>query len=82
MRNTKELQPILAAIYCINRTNGHDDVDIRRLLDYAFHRILGNTTNLLLIACVGRTKKDAMPELTELLKQDTHYFEYLEEREK
>lgn len=82
MKNLKELQPILAAIYCINRTNGNDDKDIRHLLDYAFHRILNNTTNLLLVACVGRTKKDVMPELMKLLKEDTQYLQYLEEHNK
>lgn len=82
MRNANELQPILAAIYCINRTNGNDDEDIRRLVDYAFHRILNNTTNLLLVACVGKTKKDVMPELMQILKEDTNYIEYLEAKRK
>lgn len=27
MKNLKELQPILTAVYCINRTNGQEDED-------------------------------------------------------
>ena len=34
MKNLKELQPILTAVYCINRTNGQEDEDIRNLIDY------------------------------------------------
>ena len=80
MKNLKELQPILAAIYAINRTNGHEDVDIRNLVNYAYHRILNNTTNLLMLACIGRTKDDVMPEVLQILKEDTKYLEYLEYR--
>jgi hypothetical protein len=81
MRNTKELQSILTAIYYINRT-GNDDEDIRHLLDYAFYRILNSSTNLLLVACVGRTKQDAMPEIMRILKEDTKYIEFLEKHKK
>ena len=80
MKNLKELQPILAAIYAINRTNGHEDGDIRNLVNYAYHRILNNTTNLLMLACIGRTKEDVMPEVLQILKEDTKYLEYLEYR--
>ena len=78
MKNLKELQPILAAIYAINRTNRHEDEDIRNLVNYAYHRILNNTTNLLMLACIGRTKDDVMPEVLQILKEDTKYLEYLE----
>jgi hypothetical protein len=33
-----------------------------------------------MLACIGRTKEDAMPEILEFLKQDTKYLEYLEYR--
>ena len=39
MKNLKELQPILTAVYCINRTNGQEDEDIRNLIDYVFRQI-------------------------------------------
>ena len=80
MKNLKELQPILAAIYAINRTNGHEDEDIRNLVNYANHRILNTTTNLLMLACIGRTKVDVMPEVLQILKEETKYLEYLEYR--
>ena len=80
MKNLKDLQPILAAMYALNRTNGHEDEDIRNLVNYAYHRILNNTTNLLMLACIGRTKDDVMPEVLQILKEDTKYLEYLEYR--
>lgn len=82
MRNLKELQPVLAAIYCINRLNEHEDEDIRNLIDYAYDRILGNSTRMLMLACIGRTKADAMPEIMQVLKEDTNYIKYLEEHKK
>ena len=80
MRNLKELQPILAAIFVINRTSEHEDADIRNLVNYAYDRILNNSTNLLLLACIGKNKEDVMPEILQLLKEDTKYLEYLERK--
>lgn len=37
MKNTKEMQAILTAIYCINLTDSKD-VDITNLCEYAFNR--------------------------------------------
>lgn len=70
MRNLKEVKPLLTAIYCINRT-GSKDEEIEKILDYAFNRLFNHNTNLLKLACVGRTKKDAMPEIIQILKEDT-----------
>lgn len=75
MKNLKELPALLSAIYCINRTNGHEDEDIRNLIDYTFRRILGGNTNLLLLACINKTKETLMPEINQLLKKDTNYFQ-------
>ena len=72
MRNLKEIRPLLSAIYCINRTGAKDE-DIEKILDYAFNRILEQNTNLLKLACVGRTKDDSMPEILQVLKEDTLY---------
>ena len=70
MRNLKELKPLLTAIYCINRI-GSKDEDIEKILDYAFMRIFNHNTNLLKLCCIGRTKENAMPEIKQLLKEDT-----------
>ena len=70
MRNLKEVRPLLTAIYCINRT-GSKDEDIEKILDYAFNRLFDQNTNLLKLACVGRTKEDAMSEIKQFLKEDT-----------
>ena len=80
MRNLKELQPILAAIFVINRTSEHEDADIRNLVNYAYDRMLNNSTNLLLLACIGKNKEDVMPEILQFLKEDTKYLEYLERK--
>ena len=73
MRNIKEIKPILTALYCINFTNGNQDEDIDRILKYAFNRILDSNTNLLTLACAGRTKEEIMAELNQLLAEETQY---------
>ena len=72
MKNTKEIRPILTAIYCINFL-GNKDEDIDKILKYAFNSIFNCNTNLLTLACVGRTKQDAMPEILQVLHEDTNY---------
>lgn len=79
MKNTKEVQPILTAVFVSNRTSGHEDKDISLILDYAFRRLFGANTNLLLLACVGKTKEQIMPEVMQVLKADTQYEQYLED---
>ncbi len=82
MKNIKEIQPILAAIFCINQTSEHKDPDIAMICDYAFRRLMEANTNLLILACVGKSKEAIMPELKEMLRQDTKYIEYLEDYKK
>lgn len=77
MKNTKELRTILAVLFYLNRL-GNNDEDIAKLLDYAFRRVFNSNTNLLMLACIGQTKEKAMPEIMEILKQDTAYSDYLE----
>ena len=79
MKNTKEVQPILTAIFALNRTGGHEDEDISLLLDYAFRRLFGANTNLLLLSCLGKTKAQIMPEVMQVLRADTQYEKYLED---
>ena len=79
MRNIKEVQAILTAIFAINRTSEHEDKDITLILDYAFRRIFGANTNLLILACAGKTKQEIMSEVSKLLNQETKYQQYLEE---
>ena len=79
MKHTNEIQTILAAVFAINRTSEHEDKDISLLLDYAFRRLFGSNTNLLTLACIGKTKKQILPEVTQLLERNTRYKQYLEE---
>lgn len=82
MKHTDEVQPILTAIFAINRTNEHEDKDITLVLDYAFRRLFGANTNLLLFSCVGKSKEEIMPEVMQVLDEGTQYKKYLEEYRK
>ena len=82
MKHTNEAQAILTAIFAINRTNGQEDKDITLVLDYAFRRLFGANTNLLMLACVGKTKEQIMPEVMRVLEADTQYEKYLEDYKK
>ena len=79
MKHTDEVQAILTAIFAINRTSEHEDKDITLVLDYAFRRLFGANTNLLLLSCIGKTKEQMMHEVREMLKTYTQYEKYLEE---
>ena len=79
MKNTKEVQSILTAICCINQTSEHKDEDIAKICDYAFRRLFDSNTNLLMLCCVGRSKEEILPEIMQVLEQDTEYKKYLEE---
>ena len=67
MKHTNEAQAILTAIFAINRTSGYEDKDITLVLDYAFRRLFGANTNLLILSCIGKTKEQMMPEVMQLL---------------
>lgn len=78
MKNTKEIQPILTAIFCLNRTDARNEL-IDRVCDYAFRRLFGANTNLLSLACIGQTKESMEQQINELLEQETEFKKYLEE---
>lgn len=82
MKHTNELEAILTAIFAINRTSEHEDKDISLILDYAFRRLFGANTNLLILACIGKTKEEIMPEIRQVLDSTTLYTQYLEEYKK
>ena len=73
MRNLKELRAILTAIYCINFTSDNRDKDIEDIVKYAFNRIFNSNTNLITLACIGKNKNTIMPEVLQLLKEDTKF---------
>ena len=80
MKNTKEIKAILTAIFAINETSEREDKDITRILDYAFRRLFESNTNLLLLACIGKRKKGIMPEVMEMMKEETQYDKYFGEQ--
>lgn len=77
MKNQKELQPILTALFVLNRT-GENDKEMNLLFDYAFRTFFGSNTNLLSVCCVGKTREEMMAVLKDFLGQMTHYNEYKE----
>ncbi len=79
MKHTNEVQAILTVIFAINKTSEHEDKDITLVLDYAFRRLFGANTNLLLLSCIGKTKEQMMPEVRDVLKTYTQYEKYMEE---
>lgn len=81
MKNTKEVKPILAAIYCLNRA-GERNKQIELICDYAFRRLFGANTNLLTVACIGQTKEYVEEQATKFLEKETAYKKYLEEYKK
>lgn len=82
MKNTKEVQSILTALFAINFTSEHRDREIELILDYAFRRLFGSNTNLLVLGCIGKSKEQIMPEIMALLENDTQFKKYMEEYKK
>lgn len=81
MRNTKEVQAILTAIFCLNRT-GERNEQINKVCDYAFRRLFGANTNLLALACIGHSKEEMEKQVQYLLEQETEFKKYMEEYKK
>ena len=79
MKHSNEIPTILAAIFAINRTSEHEDKDITLVLDYAFRRLYGVNTNLLILACLGKRKDQIMSEVMQTLKTTTQYEKYSED---
>lgn len=81
MKNTKEIQTILTAIYCINHSKQENkDKDIDRICKYAFDRIFGCNTNLLFLCCVGKTQGEILEEVNEIMYLETNYNKYIDEK--
>ena len=78
MKRLDELKFLLTSVLAINATSEHKDPDIARILDYAFRRLYGANTNLLLLACIGKNKQQIMPEVEKLLKH-TNFDQYEKE---
>ena len=82
MKNTKELQPILTAIFALNETSEPRDYEMRVILDYAFRTFFGANTNLLTLACVGKKQEDILDEIHQLLDEETNFMKYIEQTTK
>lgn len=81
MKNTKEMQAILTAIYCINMT-GNKDEDITNLCEYAFTRCTDINFRFIGLQLINQTKDKIMPEINELLEGETNYKKFMENKKK
>lgn len=81
MKNTKEMQAILTAIYCINMT-GNKDKEITNLCEYAFTRCTDINFRMIALQTIGKDKNTIMPEINELLEGETNYKKYMEIKNK
>lgn len=77
MKNTKEMQAILTAIYCINLTGNKDD-DITNLCEYAFTRCTDINFRMIALQTIGKDKDKIMLEINELLDGETNYKKFME----
>ena len=68
MKNTKEIQSILSAIYSINHSKrDNKDKDIDLICEYAFNRLYNSNTNLLILSCLGKTEKQILEEVNQMM---------------
>lgn len=81
MKNTKEMQAILTAIYCINLT-GNNDKDITNLCEYAFTCCTDINFRMIALQTIGKGKDTIMPEISKLLDGETKFKKYMEFKKK
>ncbi len=81
MKNAKEMQAILTAIYCINLT-GNKDEDITNLCEYGFTRCTNVNFRFIGVQLINQTKEKIMPEINELLNGETQFKKYMEAKKK
>lgn len=80
MRNTKEIKTILSVLYYLNQT-GNKDETIDNVLKYAFYRIFGSNTNVLLLSCIGYNQEQIMPAIMQILDKETQYRQFIKLQE-
>ena len=81
MKNSKEMQAILIAIYCINLT-GNEDKDVTNLYEYGFTRCTDVNFRMIGLNLIKKSKDEIMPEVNQMLDGQTKYKKYLEEYKK
>lgn len=79
MRNIKEIDSILSAIYCINLSKRENaDNNIELICKYAFNRLFNGNPNLLIFSCIGKTEEQIVSEVKQLMYENTEYKKYEE----
>ena len=73
MKNTKELQAILSAIYLLNRMDETPNPEIDKLCEYAFRHCLESNTAMLLLAAIGQDYLTMKEQVNALLQRETKF---------
>lgn len=76
MRNTKEVEAILASIYVLNQCSDHKDKNIAQIIEYTYNRLYGANTNLLLLTTIGKKYPEIASEVAEILNIETEFEKY------
>lgn len=76
MKHTKELQPILTAIYILNHIDGHTNEKVAKLTEYALHEICVAYSNMIKAITFTGGKADLLTYVEKMLAEDTNYNEY------
>ena len=73
MKNTKELQAILSAIYLLNRMDETPNPEIDKLCEYAFRHCMECNTAMLLLAAIGQDYLTMKEQVNALLQRETKF---------
>lgn len=72
MKNGKEVLPLLQAVWFLNFAKYENkDERMHEILEYAFRRVFGANTNLMVLAAVGREYEEVLADVNEYLKAET-----------
>ncbi len=80
MKNAKEVKTLLIALYCYNRLGAKDE-KIENILEYAFYRLFGSNTNLILVCTSTIDRNELLSYIDRLLEEDTEYHKFIKLQE-
>ena len=73
MRNTKELKPLIASIYCLNQASKEKNEEIAKICKYILQQVFDDNGNMLILATIGKNYEEVKEEIKEVLKYYTKY---------
>lgn len=82
MKHTKELQPILTAIFILNHLDEHTNEKVAKLAEYALHEICWANSNMIKLLAYTGERADLLAYVERLLAEDTHYNQFFGGKQK